>query len=155
MNRDVLRNGCCIHSVRAVGGERRPRASVPVSKLSNTSPWYLSRAQERLRLRGSGHSVAQTGIATVKRKVAERCGRAERSSESLRTEHRHQRANTVGVRRFRNMRSCSVNPPGGTMFTLKSAFGFRDLIYEGLGAEAGWKPTCRKCETTRARRPSL
>ena len=55
----------------------------------------------------------------------------------------------MGVRRFRNMRSCSVNPPRGTMFTLKSAFAFRDLIYEELGAEAGWKPTCREvCHNT-------
>ena len=52
-------------------GDRRPRASVAVSVLSNTSPWSLSLVQERLQLRGSGRSVARTGILTVKRKVAE------------------------------------------------------------------------------------
>ena len=52
------------------------------------------------------------------------------------------RSNTMEIRIFRNVHICSVNPLGGTKFTLKSTFGFRDLIREGLGAEAGKKPIC-------------
>ena len=50
----------------------------------------------------------------------------------------------MGVRKFRGVCSCSVKPGGETVFTLKSAFGLRVLIYEGLGAKAGWEATYRE-----------
>ena len=61
----------------------------------------------------------------------------------------------MGVRRFRNMRSCSVNLPGGTMFTLKAPSASEVSFTKDLVLKLDGNPRAVKCETTRARRPSL